>query len=729
MRYIFTLLFLIHYHNIHAQDLGRQKAGNETKRLKQEDTLEIKKLVSIAEKNTETNKDAALQAINRAISMLGRIRYPSFSGLCYKTKADIFYYYSIYDSAVVWYVQSIQQYQIAKDKKRESLSMQYYGVSLVYLNKTDSARKVILQSAKNFEELKEHAFAAKSYRILGIIEQNESKLTKAYEYFNKSNKWAQQSNDTAIQMTILSDFGALYFLVSDFDRSIQYRLASLKLAEAVRDSNMISLLYNAVGIIYKNQNNIIKAEEYYLKALQYTRLGKNEITTYYHANTWATLANIYNTKKEYKKADSLYDSALQIFRRQNEWQDISRVLVNKSGNLLDAGKKKEAYLMITELIKLASEQSINRSLAYGRVKKAEIMISLNPSEALSITGYPDPLKRAEALCIEAMEYFQSAKDIVGESECYNQLISLYKKQKNYYQLSAIQEKLIMLKDSLQAEDKRSEVVRKEMEYFAEKDREAISKDILKEKAARKNILVIAIIAISSLSVILLIYKRKRDILQQKIEFENKVAMADIEMRILRLQMNPHFIFNALNSISHYIQVNEKDKADYYLTRFAKLIRATLENSEFREIPLSKELEMLKMYMDIESQRMAYNFNYQIQVHPDIDPEQTMIPPLILQPFVENSIWHGIASYSSGGMIRIEISHTNEFLNCIVEDNGVGFNKQSSDQSIRRSLGMKITRERILLLNKMKKANATINIIDMEKGARIELKLPYETGDV
>lgn len=498
MRYIFILLFLIHYHDIHAQDLGRQKAANQTKQLKQGDTLEIKKLVSIAEKNRETNKDAALQAINQAISMLDRIQNPSFSGLCYKTKADIFYYYSIYDSAVVWYAQSIQQYQIAKDKKRESLSMEYYGVSLVYLNQTDSARKVFLKTAKNFEELKEYAFVARSYRILGLIEQNESKLTKAYEYYNKSNKWAQQSNDTAIQMTILSDFGALYFLVSDFDRSIQYRLASLKLAEAVRDSNMISILYNAVGVIYKNQNNIIKAEEYYLKALQYTRLGKNEITTYYHANTWATLANIYNTKKEYKKADSLYDGALQIFRRQNEWQDISRVLVNKSGNLLDAGKKKEAYLMITELIKLASDQSINRSLAYGKVKKAEIMISLNPSEALSITGYSDPLKRAEALCKEAMEYFQSAKDIVGESECYNQLISLYKKQKNYYQLSGIQEKLIMLKDSLQAEDKRSEVVRKEMEYFAEKDREAISKDIQKEKAARKNILVIAIITISIL---------------------------------------------------------------------------------------------------------------------------------------------------------------------------------------------------------------------------------------
>ena len=219
------------------------------------------------------------------------------------------------------------------------------------------------------------------------------------------------------------------------------------------------------------------------------------------------------------------------------------------------------------------------------------------------------------------------------------------------------------------------------------------------------------------------YKRRRSAKEIQNELLLKAKISDTEMRALRLQLNPHFIFNSLNSISDYIGKNDIKTADYYLAKFAKLMRGILENSEEKEIPLADELKMLELYMQLESSRLNHKFTFEIKVEQGIDPETTLVPPLILQPFVENSIWHGLAQKDGAGKIIIEVTKENAMLNCIVEDDGIG--RKNASTSNGKSYGMKITKDRIELLNKFKNTNASVNLIDLEKGTRVEVKLPFE----
>ena len=226
---------------------------------------------------------------------------------------------------------------------------------------------------------------------------------------------------------------------------------------------------------------------------------------------------------------------------------------------------------------------------------------------------------------------------------------------------------------------------------------------------------------------IIFYKIRKEALEKKKDAEFTAQVADTEMKALRAQMNPHFIFNSLNSINDYIDKNDTAKATLYTTRFAKLMRIILENSEQKEISLGEDLKALELYMQLERMRLQNKFTYEIKVDENIDRDNTLIPPLILQPFVENSIWHGLSKKQGEGKILIHIEKEGDMINCIVEDNGIGIpdslTAAEPDILNKKSFGMKITRARIDIINKLKKSNAAITMSGHEGGTKIEVKLP------
>lgn len=165
-------------------------------------------------------------------------------------------------------------------------------------------------------------------------------------------------------------------------------------------------------------------------------------------------------------------------------------------------------------------------------------------------------------------------------------------------------------------------------------------------------------------------------------------------QILRLQLNPHFLFNSFCSLSDFIQQKDFQNADLYLSKFAKLMRRTLENSNCELISLAEELSNLELYLQLENSRLGDRFIYQIMIDDSLDTSRIMVPPMILQPFVENSIWHGI-SHVKQGKIVVNISQTGKQLEYQIYNNGPGYfpNSCKTDQK-KKSLGMKITKERI-----------------------------------
>ena len=170
-------------------------------------------------------------------------------------------------------------------------------------------------------------------------------------------------------------------------------------------------------------------------------------------------------------------------------------------------------------------------------------------------------------------------------------------------------------------------------------------------------------------------------------------------------MNPHFIFNCLSSINKFILKNDTDAASDYLTRFSRLIRLGLTNSQLSLIPLSDEIEMLRLYLDMERLRFSESFSYNIIYENTIEPETIYIPPMLLQPICENAIWHGLMHKDGPGKLEILMRMQDDQLQCIITDNGIGRKKaaelKNKSGAKQKSFGLKITTERLALFNNEK----------------------------
>jgi streptogramin lyase len=222
----------------------------------------------------------------------------------------------------------------------------------------------------------------------------------------------------------------------------------------------------------------------------------------------------------------------------------------------------------------------------------------------------------------------------------------------------------------------------------------------------------------------------------KTNYERKIA--EVEMSSLRAQMNPHFMFNSLNSINNFILKNDPDNASNYLTKFSRLMRLILDNSRSEWVQLENELKALQLYIELEAVRFDHAFNYSIEVTQDVNPETVMVPPLIIQPYVENAIWHGLLHRKEpGGRIDIKLWKNNGSFYIEIEDNGVGRDEakrlKSKTATKQKSHGMKITAERIEVVNKIYNVDAGVTISDLgdkmgNSGTSVLISFKYKTHD-
>jgi len=215
-------------------------------------------------------------------------------------------------------------------------------------------------------------------------------------------------------------------------------------------------------------------------------------------------------------------------------------------------------------------------------------------------------------------------------------------------------------------------------------------------------------------------------------FEHKIA--ETEMIALRAQMNPHFIFNCLNSIKLYTLENDSQTASEYLTKFSQLIRLVLENSRSEKVTLQKELETLKLYIELEAMRFKDKVQYKINVVPHIDQQYIEIPPLLLQPYVENAIWHGLMHKPEGGNITIDIAQPDEYLLHIeISDDGIGREMagqhKSKSATRQKSFGLKMTSERLDAINHIYQTKTEVKIVDLADtegnaaGTKVIIEIP------
>jgi LytS/YehU family sensor histidine kinase len=222
-------------------------------------------------------------------------------------------------------------------------------------------------------------------------------------------------------------------------------------------------------------------------------------------------------------------------------------------------------------------------------------------------------------------------------------------------------------------------------------------------------------------------KRKREALEQDLQI--------VQQNALRQQMNPHFIFNALSSIQYFILNNDKTSSNDYITKFASLMRMILENSQFDLIALRDELAMIRLYLELEAMRFQSGFRYTVSGPEDEAVLDQTLPAFLLEPYVENAIWHGLAPKEGQGHLRIEIATDAETIHCLVEDNGIGRRMageiRANKLSDRRPMGTRITEKRLDLLNKLYKRQIRVRTTDLfgdqgeAAGTSVEITLTKE----
>jgi LytS/YehU family sensor histidine kinase len=211
----------------------------------------------------------------------------------------------------------------------------------------------------------------------------------------------------------------------------------------------------------------------------------------------------------------------------------------------------------------------------------------------------------------------------------------------------------------------------------------------------------------------------------------KVRIADLERSALQAQMNPHFIFNSLNSIQSYIANNENEKASRYLAKFSRLVRATLNNSRSGKISLDEEIEAVTHYLELEKMRFKEKFDYDITIDDDIVTSEIQLPPMLIQPYLENAIIHGLAQTRSKGRISLYYLLIGNYLVVTVTDNGIGIEQskklKEGNTSLHKSVGMTITQKRLEMLDEGNRDNKVKieevkDRLDEVIGTKVEVKI-------
>ena len=533
---------------------------------------------------------------------------------------------------------------------------------------------------------------------------------KALEYINEGLSIGKAENWQRGIALALTQKGAIYYTMADNLRAMEFFLRALSITEKIRDEELTINLFNNLANIYADMKNFKKALEYYHKYLDFAIAHNNRINRIKALNN---IGNVYNDTKSIDKAITYFNKALQLSKEEENDFFIAAITNNIGISFKRKKEYKNALKYFNDVVIITDKINNKYIMASALNSLAKVNILL------------DEFNIAKNYAEKALKVSKEIEAVEWQADSWEVLYKVHESNNENKQALLAYKSFIQFRDSVATEEKKAALTKKDMQYQLDKQ-EVIANAKIKRQAYIKNTAIGIGVFLLLFSVFgYLLYKRKRDAEQQKEIADFKAEMVEIELKALRSQMNPHFIFNSLNSISDYLLKNDVTKANEYLVKFSKLTRAILENSEKKWIPLKEDLELLKLYIELESLRLKNKLSYNIEIDENIDIENTLIPPLILQPFIENSIWHGISKKEDNGTLLIEINKHDQQLICAVEDDGVGKDIALKELNEKSSMGITITNQRLEIINKVKQIKGAIHFMDKKQGLRVELSLPLE----
>jgi len=519
---------------------------------------------------------------------------------------------------------------------------------------------------------------------LAVAMMRKGNYAEALKYYQENLIIAESRNELENMILSYNNMGITYFDWKKYEHALEnYRLA-LGVLEDLGEEERIGPVYNNIGEAYFDMGELDSALIYFNKALIINlKYGKKRSILISTSN----IGNIYFADKDYQNALRAYEEALSI--SESIPDNVHTAIMNiKLGDLYNALGN---YNKALSFLKRGLNMSINDEM-FNSVLEAYIGL---------------------------IEYARGINDAQMVYDYGNLYISLKDSLFNESSLSKISE----LETKFKTVEKEKEIV------VLKSDQQMKEIEIQLQKNLKYSLVILLLFLLFASFLLFNRYKLKKE--KEKSEIEK--ARIKIEQRLLRSQMNPHFIFNSLNSINSFISENNSEEAQTYLSKFARLMRLILENSRKTTVALIDEIQALQLNLELEQLRFDGRFNFSIDIDSGIDPEDIFIPPMLIQPTIENAIKHGIKGKEGKGLITLTITIDNDMLKCIVEDNGVGReitmkNKEDKDHV---SLGTQVTMERLAILRQEKNIRSGMDIIDLKNekgigtGTKVILTIPFE----
>jgi len=651
--------------------------------------------------------DSAELSVSKAYSEAKKINYKLGEGNAFLNLSKI--YLRRWD---FYTAQHYTEQAISVFKNENAKAELYNGYSIlvdVCLSECDnsSARKYSEMLVGYYKKIKDTTGESHAWKALIQLYTWLGNYDKAFECMQNQYNLLKNRTDPASVIDVFRGREELYQFIQWEDSVASYE------TKINAYEKKIGISHPTEGSEYFWEGKFDSAE-YYNKKLRIflvTNNGYDSITRERAIlRSDIDLASIYQYEGMYNKALSMFMKALEFDRKKNVASEEEEELMNISMIYDLEGKYNDAIYYAQKVLSLArqTESSTDTRIAYRELWK------IYDKKKDSANAYKYYLKYADLKDSTITQTFgrklAAINEVNNEKEQQSQITALDKDNK-------------------------------------------IKQNVIQKNILIRNILLAGVAILILLSFIIyriFSLKRKNEKLEKinlqrsldiehienekkQLELQNKVTQ--LETQALRAQMNPHFIFNCLNSINRFIINNNPSKAADYLTKFAKLIRIVLQQSGRSFIPLEDELYCLQLYMDLEALRFEIPFHYEINCN-GINTSSVMIPSLLIQPFVENAIWHGLHENENvNGKININMSMQNSILNCKISDNGIGRARatglKEAAENGKKSLGIKLTQHRLQLIDPLKQQEVGISIYDLTNesgenaGTCVDIKIPVK----
>ncbi|MBP1165350.1 tetratricopeptide (TPR) repeat protein [Chryseobacterium sp. PvR013] len=567
---------------------------------------------------------------------------------------------------------------------------------------------------------------------------NSSAAVEEVQVETKRLKKAIDTKNEPAQADSYYNIGETFFNNGNFPKSEEYYTKAKNLYEKLNDKPNIEKATRRLAQSQEKQNKITPAISNYGRAAQmgYSEKSKavntNDVTRLSSptpelkaeaiqnninlskkeneqgdlAESYSQLADVNLKQKDVSSAEENLNTAYKISKKEAPQQALAinqkladLYVENKNYDKAIEAKKK---VLKEDFVKDNSQEKVNQIQ-----ELADIYIKKNdPKEAV------DLLKNAYGIALDKGHTLEAQKSV-------KKLDSLYAISGNVDASVQLYRDFLGKLPNLVSKD-RSLVDNKILEDTEQRISQLEKEKELKDELIRKkNVFNYSLIGALILLTGLMIFIFRT---LKKVQTKNK----KIALQSLRREMNPHFIFNSLNSVNHFIATNNELEANQYLTKFSKLMRGVMENSAEDFIPFQQELDLLQNYLALEKTRFADKFDYEIDVDESLNMQNLQVPGMLIQPFLENAVWHGLRYRSEKGFLKLSFDKSESHLKIIIEDNGIGIEEskkqKTQHQKTREGRGMKNTLERIQLLNDLYKKDITCSVKDKENNTGVLVML-------